>query len=604
MRRIAALVTNNLLCELVEQQRCAPRGKQPAAGSPQGKPLMPVPFVVVLTEQLETAQRSLETAQRSLETAQRSLESNSKQENSVELSARSGIAAVNSVAATFGIKVGQTIAEARARVAAIQVHTVTTEQVRRALERVAESVFKFGVTLSVEAPDTVWIDITGVAHLFGGEEELIAEVACTVRELGHSVRVVAADGARFSQACARFSSAVRERGVLSVQDASVRSLIHELPIQALPVEQEVRTWLGQLGIFQLGDLAKIPPALAVSRLGKFARVALDMLQGPGQEPLTAYTPAACIYEQLIWEDALEGLEPIRFALRRLIALIAKRLEGRGMAAQKALVSVIGDPVIGRNRQVNPDHLLEFEFVTPLYREDDLLRVIGTRLSKLELKAPCVGLRLEIPRLVPAATRQLSLEMLSSKLEFDNPERFDVLMSELSADIGHKNLGVLCMVDTHFPEKLSVLTPLGNAPARATPRVRAASMRTANAGRTVVGSSTGAAARAHAVNEDAQSAASTEESLAQVMQIPTRLFSPAIPIQAALREGALLPIGLNVYVIEHIRFEKRIDTVEWWSGYPSARDYVRLWLSGAGHCLVALAYVDRIANRRYLQALYD
>jgi protein ImuB len=587
MRRIAALVTNNLLCELVDQQRCAPRGKQRVAAAPQGKPHLPVPFVVVLSEQ-------------------RFAESSSTQEHSVELSARSGIAAVNSVAASFGVKVGQTIAEARARVAAIQVHTVTTEQVRRALERVAESVFKFGVTLSVEAPDTVWIDITGVAHLFGGEEELIAEVACTVRELGHSVRVVAADGSRLSQACARFSCAVRERGVLSVQDTSVLSLIHEMPIQALPVEQEVRTWLGQLGIFQLGDLAKIPPSLAVSRLGKFARIALDMLQGPGEEPLTAYMPAACIYEQLIWEDALEGLEPIRFALRRLTALIAKRLEGRGMAAQRALVSVIGDPVIGRNRQVNPDHVLEFEFVTPLYREDDLLRVIGTRLSKLELKAPCIGLRLEIPRLVPAATRQLSLEMLSSKLEYDNPERFDVLMSELSADIGHKNLGVLGIVDTHFPEKLSVLTPLGNAPAaRATPRTRASRVRTGtgNGGRSV-GTLTGAVASAHAVSVEAQAVASSEELLVKAMQIPTRLFSPAIPIQAALRVGTLLPIGLNVYVIEHIEFEKRIDTVEWWSGYPSARDYVRLWLSGAGHCLVALAYVDRIANRRYLQALYD
>jgi hypothetical protein len=80
MRRIAALVTNNLLCELVEQQRCAPRGKQHVAGVPERKPHLPVPFVVVLTQQ-------------------GSLESNPKQENTTaQNTAAQNTAAQNSAA--------------------------------------------------------------------------------------------------------------------------------------------------------------------------------------------------------------------------------------------------------------------------------------------------------------------------------------------------------------------------------------------------------------------------------------------------------------------------------------------------------------------------
>jgi hypothetical protein len=61
---------------------------------------------------------------------------------------------------------------------------------------------------------------------------------------------------------------------------------------------------------------------------------------------------------------------------------------------------------------------------------------------------------------------------------------------------------------------------------------------------------------------------------------------------------------RLYTILHLRFEQRLDAVEWWGQAPVARDYVRLWLQGASGGFEVVAFVDRKTGRRYLHALAD
>src|SRR5581483_6205066 len=71
----------------------------------------------------------------------------------------SELAAVNDVAARFGVRVGQTVAEAHAFVAKLVVREVTREQVLARLGEIAEVALGFGPTVSIESPDTVWVDV-------------------------------------------------------------------------------------------------------------------------------------------------------------------------------------------------------------------------------------------------------------------------------------------------------------------------------------------------------------------------------------------------------------------------------------------------------------
>jgi hypothetical protein len=91
---------------------------------------------------------------------------------------------------------------------------------------------------------TLWLDVTGIGHLFGGERELSREVVEAVRRLGHQVRVTVANGPILAQAFARWPT--HEQTVQVLSDEEIKAAVRWLPITALPVEPETQTWLARL----------------------------------------------------------------------------------------------------------------------------------------------------------------------------------------------------------------------------------------------------------------------------------------------------------------------------------------------------------------------
>jgi protein ImuB len=45
-------------------------------------------------------------------------------------------------------------------------------------------------------------------------------------------------------------------------------------------------------------------------------------------------------------------------------------------------------------------------------------------------------------------------------------------------------------------------------------------------------------------------------------------------------GRTVTIDGQAYVIERLRFEMRLQSVEWWTEKPASRDYARAWLVAA------------------------
>ena len=169
--------------------------------------------------------------------------------------------AVSEEARRFGVRPGQSIAEACVLLARLTIVELPRARLRAALARVAEAALAFGATVSFESPDTVWVDVSGAAHLFGGESALGAELASRVRALGHVVRVAVAGGPRIAQALARWSSAGStrdERSVTVIEAERTAAAMALLPIAALPIDEEQVAWFARLGVLTLGQLARDP----------------------------------------------------------------------------------------------------------------------------------------------------------------------------------------------------------------------------------------------------------------------------------------------------------------------------------------------------------
>lgn len=393
-RRILALVLPDLLVELALRQRLLESHAE-----------APKPLGVVLLREPEHA----EPEQLSLDLAGRSALPEE------ELPASTPLAAVNREAERFGVRPQQTIAEASALVAHLVVMKVRQVEVERALAGLCEVALGYGATVALAAPDTVWVDITGSAHLFGGEEALALDLAERVRELGHRVKVAVSAGPELARAFARWLPPSRRKdasaGIHVIAPSGTVTAAADLPIQALPLGPDNLGYLLRLGLLTWAELSRQPRAALAPRLGKEAARVLELCSGQDNAPLAPYQPPRTLEEESSWDDAVSGTEPLGFVLRGLAARISARLCARGEAAEVLDVTLLHDPVIARFRGVPAQTVLHFKLSEPLHREADLRRIVASRLERLTLQAPSLGMKLTVPRLTPMVSRQLSLSEL-------------------------------------------------------------------------------------------------------------------------------------------------------------------------------------------------
>lgn len=573
-RRILAIVLNQLLCELAEAR--LERGRK-LGGLPLGVTLVERAIGGASAPKLAAKAESSETAGADREDS-----------SSEELQAKTVLHAVNRAAQTYGVYSGQTIAEARSVVSYLKVVEVTHEELHASLQRVAESIVKFGPTVAYEAPDTVWVDITGVAHLFDGETALAQEVADTISDLGHQARFAIASGPRLAQAFAKWSTPERQRVACIVEEHELNGRLEGLPIQALPVGSEIRAWLARLGLVCFGDLARLPRKELAARLGKHAAPALSLIDGIDIEPLDAYKPRALPAEAWDWDEPIAGLEPLLFALRRVCSRIGSRLEGRGLGATALRLSLRYDAALARIEGCAEQVSLNFQFATPLLRADDLWRILSARLGSIELAAPTVGMELQVLEWAPVIRHQLGLSAAEARLDSNNPERLAVLLGQLEAELGSHSFGTLTIANSHRPEKRSILRPVrGFETSGQRERFEPRKKRRSRSGR-------GAQ----------QSFESMKSSASEGEAEPSRLLAEPIPIEGPLRRGSILRIGSTIYSLKQLSFHQRLEGVEWWSGRSVSRDYLKLYLENGKGAVLALAFVDRQSRRRYLHGVYD
>jgi protein ImuB len=570
-RRVLALILPDLLVELALRQRLAQHAELHAEAQ------KPLGVVLVDEPEKNPVQLSLNVAGQVLAPEP-------------ELPASEPLAAVNREAERFGVRARQSIAEASALVSQLVVAKVKRVAVEQALGGLAEVALGYGATVALSSPDTVWVDITGSAHLFGGEEALAQDLAERVRELGHRVKIAVSAGPDLARAFARWSAPARRKdgeggaAIAIITPSRTPLAAAELPIQALPLGPDNLGYLTRLGLLTWGELTRQPRSALAPRLGKEAARVLELCDGVDNAPLVPFLPPRILEEESTWDDAVSGTEPLGFVLRGLSARISARLCARGEAAEVLDVTLLHDAVIARFRGVPTQTVLHFKLSQPLHREVELRRIVASRLERLKLAAPSVGMKLTVPRLAPSVARQLSLSELMVGDTTSGEEDLPIVLAELSADIGEAQVGVLSLVDAHRPEAQSALAAALPAQAAHSKRRRG---------------------RAEPARVSPKSSLrKTEPPIwSRLPSPPTRLLPNPVELSSVISAGSTLVLGHTLYTIERLRFEQRLDAVEWWSR-PVARDYLRLWLNSESGGMEALVYVDRHSGRRFLQAVGD
>ena len=114
------------------------------------------------------------------------------------------LTAVNGAAASLGLKPGMALADARAMHPRLAVADADPLADRRLLETIADWCDRFTPLVGLQPPDGLVLDISGCAHLFGGEAALGGDLVRGLNGRGFQVRAVIADTVGCAWGVARY----------------------------------------------------------------------------------------------------------------------------------------------------------------------------------------------------------------------------------------------------------------------------------------------------------------------------------------------------------------------------------------------------------------
>ena len=244
------------------------------------------------------------------------------------------IAAANAAGLEAGARPGMMLTDARALCPALAVAPSDPAGDLAFLEDLALWAQRWGPWSALDPPDGLIVDVTGVAHLFGGEAALLADARALLGARGLTARLAIAPTAGAAWAFAHYGP---EGAILGSDDAA---RLMQLPVAALRLDDDILLLLRRLGLKRLDDLAGIARD-ALARRFRTRRapaanplVRLDQLLGRVPEPLL---PVLGVEMPLVQRRLIE---PIRHralldrVLGDLAGDMARLLEGRALGARR------------------------------------------------------------------------------------------------------------------------------------------------------------------------------------------------------------------------------------------------------------------------------
>ncbi len=224
------------------------------------------------------------------------------------------------------LHVGMTLAAARARLPDLAVLPHDPAGDAAWLHRLARACTRYTPFAAPwppppEPPGALMLDITGCAHLFGGEAALVARVVADLAAEGLTANPALANTPEGAHALARFGVAA----------------LHDLPITALAGvrggEGDCVEALTRAGLHDVGAVAALPRAALAARFGAGVVRRLARLLGEEEAPLSPLTWARPVAATRRFAEPIARSEDVLCALEALAREVVAELAQRGMGGR-------------------------------------------------------------------------------------------------------------------------------------------------------------------------------------------------------------------------------------------------------------------------------
>ena len=207
----------------------------------------------------------------------------------------------------------------------------------RALESLGRWSFRFTPRVAPSPPDTLFLDVGGCAHLFGGEEALAAKVRGELNGFGLASRTALAETPGAAWALSHYggdrngdtTAAPSVAGLAGTRDA-----LAELPVAALRLEPGVAEALSSFGLDRIRALFDIEPVKLDARFGSGPSRRLAQALGRLEEPLASLRPPTPPEACRAFAEPISRACDVQAAVDELLAGLCRSLRRTGEGARR------------------------------------------------------------------------------------------------------------------------------------------------------------------------------------------------------------------------------------------------------------------------------
>jgi protein ImuB len=388
------------------------------------------------------------------------------------------LCSVSPRAAQVGLYAGQPLRDAHAISAQLITHARQPRAEAGFLTALSRWAEGFSPWVAAQAPDALMLDITGCAHLFGGEGAMARSLAEQAADLGLTARCGLADTPGAAWALARYGDATpgaHRTGDAIDQEAratrsraakrptapalttgpsnpriappgQAHSVLAPLPVAALRLSPEITQGLTRLGLRRIGDLLGQPRAPLARRFGPEITLRLDQALGAVPEPISPAKPPPRFAVRLTFPDPIGLRDDLMAALDRMVPELCQRLRDKGQGARHLRLDLARCDGTGQS--------LTAGLACASHSSDQITPLLAMKLDQVDAGFGIDLLRLEATGVEPIHARQTTghAEAAARARRHGNATALEDLMTRIGARIGLDQITRQHPADSHIPEK--------------------------------------------------------------------------------------------------------------------------------------------------------
>lgn len=344
---------------------------------------------------------------------------------------------LNAAASQQELHSGMGYSDARAFCPDLQSHPADPVGDQKFLHVLARWAKRYCPWVGLEGADGLVLDITGAAHLFGGEAGLLHDIHHRLARAGLLVRSGLANTRGAAWALAHYGDGI------AAQDQPTDAIV-PLPVAALRVDEKTSIGLQRLGVRTIADVMALPRATVTRRFGAQVLLRLDQLLGAQAEDISPLPDPPAYQARLNLPDPI-GLEAdVMAGTSRLLEQLCSKLKGREMGARVLSLTL--------RRVDKGSQEVELRLASAMRDPSRILPLFERGIGAID-----AGFGIDQLRLVATLVEPLPVQQLTHA-QAHSDDRLDDLITRIGNRIGLENVQRFLPADSHIPERSYIIAP--------------------------------------------------------------------------------------------------------------------------------------------------